>query len=182
MRHRFTSPSRTLVFAMTTMALMMFAPGTSLYAQGTVWVITTPTGVRNADPTALTIHTDYLSLEDKSPSIEIAVADVLEVNVFRPTTFWKGAMHGAHLGLVIGAAAGLLFEGVLASSSREHIHIGDVAILAGVGAGVFGILGALIGGTVESIASDETHELRGMSDTERRMTLIELQRDAKRGD
>jgi hypothetical protein len=154
----------------------------SMQAQGTEWVITTPTGDRRADPEKLTIRTEYITLDDRDPAVEIAVADILEVSVFRPTTFWKGARKGAHIGLVIGAAGGLLVEGVLASSSAERIHIGDVAMFVGVGAGVFGILGALIGGTVESIASDETHEMRGMSDTERRMMLIELQQEVRRGD
>ena len=174
------SGSHSLQMAMGMLLLALGGFSMPLHAQSTTWIITTATGDVDADPRELSIRADYLTVNDRKPPEDIAIADILEVNVFRHSTFWEGAKDGALIGAGIGAAGGLA-AGALASSSSAAGNA-TRTILASTAAGgvVFGILGGMIGGLLRSLASDESHDFRGMSDPERRMELIALQQEAGR--
>lgn len=158
--------------------LALSAAHPSLRAQGSLWVVTTPLGDERLDPRDIVIRADRITLNDHKPPLDVPLEDVLELSVFRPSTFWDGAKDGGLIGAGIGAVGGLA-AGVVWSSSSEGNAAQTILLSAATGGVVFGIVGGLIGGFVHSLSSDETHDLRAMSADERRALMVELQQEAK---
>jgi hypothetical protein len=158
--------------------IVLSAAHPPLHAQGSLWIITTPLGDERSHPRDIAIRADRITLNDRKPPADILLENVLELSVFRPSTFWDGAKDGGLIGAGIGAVGGLA-AGVVWSSSGDGNAAETVLLSAAAGGVVFGIVGGLIGGFVHSLSSDETHDLRMMSADERRALMVELQQEAK---
>ncbi|MBL0174314.1 MAG: hypothetical protein IPP94_03445 [Ignavibacteria bacterium] len=100
--------------------LALSAAHPSLRAQGSLWVVTTPLGDERLDPRDIVIRADRITLNDHKPPLDVPLEDVLELSVFRPSTFWDGAKDGGLIGAGIGAVGGLAAGVVWSSSSRRQ--------------------------------------------------------------